>query len=386
MKARVGFVVEQALGHVAYGMNLRAALAHRTDLDIVWLEVPYAPSGIESLPLLRSNWTLRGSLRARRLLQDAVREAPLDALFIHTQTVSLFAGGFMSRIPTLLSLDATPMNLDTLAGAYAHSVSHPTIERLKKRLLTRVVRRARQYTTWSRWAKDSLIADYGADASRVTVIHPGTTLSNFPERRATPAGMHDGPLRLLFVGGDFERKGGDLLLSVYREHLRGLCELHLVTAAELPAAKLPAEHGVHVYNGVKPHSEQLLKLYRESDVFVLPTRGDCLAVVLGEAMASGLPIITTPVGAHAEAVEEGESGFVVPVDDAQLLRERLERLAQNRQLVASMGARSRLIGEQRFDMAKGAEQIADILTTLAREGQQQRARENQDGMVMERLA
>ena len=170
-------------------------------------------------------------------------------------------------------------------------------------------------------------------------------------------------------------------MSVYREHLRGLCELHLVTAA-----KLPAEHGVHVYNGVKPHSEQLLKLYRESDVFVLPTRGDCLAVVLGEAMASGLPIITTPVGAHAEAVEEGESGFVVAVDDAQVLRERLERLAHDRQLVASMGARSRLIGQQRFDMAKGAEQIADILTTLAREGQQQRARENQDGMVMERLA
>ncbi len=379
MRARIGFVVEQALGHVAYGMNLRAALAHRDDLDIVWLEVPYEPSGFERLPLLRSNWTLRGSLRARRLLHDAVREGQLDALFIHTQTVSLFAGGFMSRIPTLLSLDATPLNLDTLAGAYAHSVSHPAIERVKKRLLTRVVSRARQYTTWSRWAKDSLVADYGADASRVTVIHPGTTLSNFPERRATPAGMHDGPLRILFVGGDFERKGGDLLLSVYRQHLRGLCELHLVTAAELPE-----EDGVHVYNGVKPHSEQLLTLYRESDVFVLPTRGDCLAVVLGEAMASGLPVITTPVGAHAEAVEEGESGFVVAVDDATALRDRLARMASDRQLVASMGARSRLVGEQRFDMAKGAEQIADILATLASEGRQQRAREHQDGMMMER--
>lgn len=381
MKARVGFVVEQALGHVAYGMNLRAALAHRSDLDIVWLEVPYAPSGLERLPLLRSNWTLRGSLRARRLLQDAVREAPLDAIFIHTQTVSLFAGGFMSRIPTLLSLDATPMNLDTLAGAYAHTVSHPGIERLKKRLLTRVVRRARQYTTWSRWAKDSLVADYGADASRVTVIHPGTTLAKFPEQRAIPAGMHDGPIHLLFVGGDFERKGGDLLLQVYREHLRGLCELHLVTAAVLPA-----EDGVHVYNGVKPHSEQLLKLYRESDVFVLPTRGDCLAVVLGEAMAAGLPIVTTPVGAHAEAVDEGASGFIVPVDDAEALRERLQRLANDRALIASMGARSRAIGEQRFDMATGAEQIADILATLAREGKQMRKHENQDGMVMERLA
>jgi glycosyltransferase involved in cell wall biosynthesis len=90
-----------------------------------------------------------------------------------------------------------------------------------------------------------------------------------------------------------------------------------------------------------------------------------LAVVLGEAMAAGLPILTTRVGAHAEAVEDGESGFVLNVDDALGLRDRLDRLADNPALRARMGERSRRIGEQRFDMQKNANRIADILMDLS---------------------
>jgi glycosyltransferase involved in cell wall biosynthesis len=150
------------------------------------------------------------------------------------------------------------------------------------------------------------------------------------------------------------------LLDVFRAHLRGICELHLITGADVASGG-----GVHVYRGLKPHSAELLRLYSDSDVFVLPTRADCLAVVLGEAMASSLPNITTRVGAHAEAVEDGESGFLLDVDDGPALRERIERLANDPALSARMGRRSRQIGEERFDMDKNANRIADLLIELA---------------------
>jgi glycosyltransferase involved in cell wall biosynthesis len=82
-------------------------------------------------------------------------------------------------------------------------------------------------------------------------------------------------------------------------------------------------------------------------------------------MASSLPIITTRVGAHAEAVEDGESGFLLDVDDGPALRERIERLANDPALSARMGRRSRQIGEERFDMDKNANRIADLLIELA---------------------
>jgi glycosyltransferase involved in cell wall biosynthesis len=202
------------------------------------------------------------------------------------------------------------------------------------------------------------VKDYGVDADKVVVVPPGATLENYPDPKKRGP-RRPGPTRLLFVGGDFARKGGDLLLDVFQKHLKGLCELHLVTAADVPQGD-----GVFVYKGVKPHSAELHRLYADSDVFVLPTRADCFAVVLGEAAASSLPIITTPVVAQAEAVQEGKNGFVVEVDDGAALRDRLERLAKSPELCAEMGRVSRRIAEERFDMGKNANRILDLLLSI----------------------
>jgi glycosyltransferase involved in cell wall biosynthesis len=367
MRPRVGFVMEQALGHVAYAIAMKHALAGRTDLEPVWLDVPFPAGAIGKVPVLGTNWTVRGSLRARRAIARAHAERPLDALFVHTQTISLFSGDLMARIPTLLSLDATPLNYDELTPWYGDRVHPEPVERAKLLAHRAVMRRVKKFTTWSEWAKCSLVKDYGAPAADVTVLYPGTTLSNFaptgprPERRS-------GPLRILFVGGDFVRKGGDLLLDVFRTSLFRTSELHLVTGADIAPGK-----GVFVYKGLKPHSPELLRRFAEADVFVLPTRGDCLAVVLGEAMASSLPIITTRVGAHPEAVVDGESGFVLAKDDGEALRDRLERLAADPALAPRMGQKSRQIGEERFDMNKNANRIADMLVDLGRPSASRRA-------------
>jgi len=79
-----------------------------------------------------------------------------------------------------------------------------------------------------------------------------------------------------------------------------------------------------------------------------------------------LPIITTRVGAHAEAVEDGRSGFLIDKDDANALRDRIDRLERDRALCFDMGMRSREIGEDRFNMQKNANRIADILIGISR--------------------
>lgn len=356
---RIGFVLEQALGHVAYGMALKKALAGRRDFEPVWIDVPYGMEGFGKVPVVGRNWTLRGSLRARQMVLKELERGALDALFVNTQTVSLFLGGVASRIPTMLSLDATPLNYDELAEWYGDSVQAAPIEKLKLAAHRKVMSQMAWFTTWSEWAKGSLVSDYGAEGSKVTVLPPGTTLGNYPAPGSKEFWKGDRPLRVLFVGGDFRRKGGDLLLKLQEEFFPQNVELHLVTAAELPPRP-----GVFVYHGVKPHSPELLKLYRECDVFALPTRGDCLAVVLGEAMASQLPIITTRVGAHAEAVVDGESGFVIGKDDFEALKNRVGRMLADPELVARMSERSRKLGEERFDMQKNADQIGDLLLGL----------------------
>jgi glycosyltransferase involved in cell wall biosynthesis len=83
-------------------------------------------------------------------------------------------------------------------------------------------------------------------------------------------------------------------------------------------------------------------------------------------MASSLPIVTTRVAAIPEAITDGQSGFVIESGDAEALRDRLERLAASPDLRARMGRSSRRVGEDRFDMDKNANRIADLLLELSR--------------------
>jgi len=91
-----------------------------------------------------------------------------------------------------------------------------------------------------------------------------------------------------------------------------------------------------------PHSPQrkLPQFYGDADVFVFPTLLEGLGLVVLEAMASGLPVITTARGPD-EVVRDGIDGFVVPIRDADAIAERLRILQCNPDLRAEMGRRAR---------------------------------------------
>jgi glycosyltransferase involved in cell wall biosynthesis len=167
-------------------------------------------------------------------------------------------------------------------------------------------------------------------------------------------------VRLLFVGGDFERKGGDLLLEVWRHHLADLCELHLVTRGDVSS-----QPGVNVYRTLSPNDRELRALYHYCDALVLPTRGDCFSLASIEAMAAGLPVITTAVGGIPEIVEDQASGYLIAPNDGMALRLAVERLAADGDRRQAMGAHGRALAEERFDARRNTRQLLDVLAQAA---------------------
>jgi len=158
------------------------------------------------------------------------------------------------------------------------------------------------------------------------------------------------------VGGDFVRKGGDLLLDVFRKRLRGRAELVLVTRDELPP-----EPGVFVHNGVQANSDTLRNLYATSDIFVLPTRADCYSLVCMEALAASLPIVATRVGGIPDMIREGETGHVIGVDDAGALGDALSSLVESPTRRAEMGRRGRQDATQRFESRENARRLFEFV-------------------------
>jgi glycosyltransferase involved in cell wall biosynthesis len=354
-----GFLLEQSLGHVTHTKNLLTNVALDPEVHAHWGLIDFEATGIAGrIPVYKSNWTVRAGVRARRKVARMNRKIRLDALFFHTQVPAVLAQSWLREIPGIVSLDATPLQYDELGAFYKHARGPAWLENWKWRLNRDCFKSARRLVAWAEWTKLGLVRDYEVPAEKITVIPPGVNVNEW--RRSTPRVPHTDPVKILFVGGDLERKGGLVLLEAFRalRHL-GL-ELHLVTKD-----RLAPEPGVFVYNNLQANSQPLKDLYHTCDIFALPTFGDCLPMVLSEAGASGMAIISTDVAGIPEIIRNGETGLTVPVGNAALLTQALAELATNPALRVTLGERAVAHVTRHYDAPTNAKLLLDLLKAEA---------------------
>lgn len=357
MIVRATFVMEQHIGHYTYYQNLRRSVEQDDRVQARWVPVTYTGSAglLERLPGLPSG--VRGTLNGRSEVRRGLLNGEADVLFFNTQVPAVLGGDLTRRRPYVIATDLTPVQYDRLGTLYGHSPDRPgLLSAYKHRVNRALFCGAAQVLPWSNWAGTSLIDDYGVDPQRVTVIPPGVDL-----HRWTPGNRQaGGPVRLLFVGGDLERKGGAVLLEAYRALPRGLAELHLVTRT--PVAP---EEGVIVYHNMQPNTPALLALYQNSDVFVLPTQAEAFGIAAVEATATGLPVVATRVGGLADIVAEGETGLLVPPGDGPALARALRQLVESPGLCRKMGHAARRRAEHSFDAQRNAARVIACLVAAA---------------------
>ena len=290
-----------------------------------------------------------------RRVHSRPRQGRPDAVYIHTQVASLFVVDVMRVVPAIISTDATPMNYDGLGEGYGHRHQGAALEGAKLLLNQRALRSARAVVAFSAGRPTQWSTTTGSPRTASQVIPSGVDLDVFGPGEGARG---PGPVRVLFVGGDFVRKGGaDLLEAVNR--LGPLVEVDVVTA-EAPA-QLPAGVTVRVHAGLRPESPELAALYRRSDVFCFPTLGDCSPRVVAEAMASGLPVVATEVGGIREMVVDGHSGLLVPVRSTGRLAEALGRLAVRPEERHAMGDAGLRLARAHHDAARNAELLFDLM-------------------------
>lgn len=356
----IGFIMEQTLGHITHDMNLQATLATQKSFTYERFPVLFHNKDIyDRLPIIRNNWTLKASLRARDWLKSRRYAPPLDAVFFHTQVTTLFSIGWMQRHPSIISMDATPKNIDSLGEAYQHTPSRSrSIEAWKDSLNAEAYQAAKGIITWCQWAKNSLINDYGIDGDKITVIPPGVDTEHWNLPRET---RDSSRLHLLFVGGNFRRKGGPLLLKAF-EKLPKSCILDIVTQDPLNGMEMDR---VYVHNDVKANSPEMLALFQKADIFVFPTNGDCLPLAVMEAMAASLPVIASNVGAISEEVEDGVTGYLIPAGDESALVDRLEFFIRNPQSIREMGMKGRERALTLFNSKNNYQSLINCMLNIA---------------------
>ena len=149
----------------------------------------------------------------------------------------------------------------------------------------------------------------------------------------------NGKLRVLFAGSMSQRKGlGDLLAAV---KLLKRSDVELIVMGSLQAPmEFYREYGEFTYEPSRPHPE-VLALMRRCDVFCLPSIVEGRALVMQEAMSQGLPLLITPNTGGEDLIDEGVTGFLVPIRSPGKIAEKINWFADHRATLPEMSRAAR---------------------------------------------
>jgi glycosyltransferase involved in cell wall biosynthesis len=205
--------------------------------------------------------------------------------------------------------------------------------------------------TMSAHVSRSLVEQYGCLPTRVECVYAG---ANVERPDAGNLGLERfAQKNILFVGIDWHRKGGAVLLEAFREVRRTHPTAQLTIVGCAPKVSMA---GCRVVGRVKPG--EVAKFYQTASLFCLPTIAEPFGIVLLEAFAHGLPIVTTNIGAIPDFVEQGRSGYMVECNDAAQLVNRLNELLGDPFKCAAFGARGQALVDDRYTWRATAESLA----------------------------
>jgi glycosyltransferase involved in cell wall biosynthesis len=227
----------------------------------------------------------------------------------------------------------------------------------------RAYEKAATVFTFSEVVRQAFIKQVGLPPDRVVTTYagPNLDLSRIPDRSRI-SGI-DAPPTVLFIGREFERKGGDLLLKAFARVRARIPDARLLVVG--PQAMTIAEAGVTNLGLLRKDEPrewaQLIKAYRSADVFCFPTRYEPFGIVILEAMLFGLPCVATRTGAIPEMIQEGETGYLVAPEDIDSLAARLTSLLGDRGLSRVLGEAGQKRADQLFTWQAVTGKMLDVM-------------------------
>ena len=225
------------------------------------------------------------------------------------------------------------------------------------------------YTTVSSpWAAASVRDHYCKPEALVRSLSWGCNMAHVSRDDVAPPPREGDPCRLLFIGLDWERKGGDIVLETAAIlHDRGFaCHFDLVGAVPDVAVSAPnvTLHGL-LKKSDPVQFDKLLGLLRGASILYLPTRQDCTPMVFAEANALGVPALASDVGGVSGVITHGENGLLLSGDaTAADFADSIITLWGDRPRYLAMRKTARAAYDERLNWSAWAKGIAEMIDQL----------------------
>lgn len=347
--------------HLLTGIAARGALVGAVDaspsraVDSVARAVAFSPSrarwyeryGLS--PILRRRMSATARRRVRRAARHADATLQLGAWFdvgpLGAQLRTSFHDGNIAVYLRRPDLQRRPS---------------PALVRRAVRFERSLYSRMDLIFPMSDWLRQSFLEDFDVPEENVVTVRFG------PNYHGTPAELPERDFsrpRFLFVGKDFERKGGPELIRAFAAVRRSVphAELWVVGPTSAPESGPGVTWFGRLSRSDPREDAELRRLWSEATAYVMPSRFEPAGFVFAEAMSYGLPIVAADTGAMPEIVRPGVGGLVAPPGDAEALAEVLLEIASDADGAAEMGAESRRAFETSYNWDSVSERILSAI-------------------------
>lgn len=360
-------------GVQVYSDYLSAGLAAREELDVhVVTAVKGLPDGrvfvtpegvtVHQLPLCHRYQFLTDSLVNSPRIYRAIRE--IDPHIVHVQTSRLYPPAALERgYPSVITIHGIYFAEARLVRGFREKFRSLYGRLVEKNSL----RRARHVICLNEYARSVVRSLLRTEDVRV--------IDNAVDDRFFEVVRREEPGRVLFAG-----------LITDRKNLMGLLDAARLVAARYPGLRLRVAG--HILDqeyfeqckrfvetwGIASNVEFLgnvsadgmLDELAAANALVLPAKQETSPMIISEAMAAGTPVIATPVGGMPEVVRDGQTGFIVPLGDAEVLAGRIVELLESSELRDQMGAAARQVAEERFRRSVVLDKTVDFYRDVLR--------------------
>jgi len=198
----------------------------------------------------------------------------------------------------------------------------------------------------SKWSAESAINFYGANESKISIIDFGANLLFEPQKKLIPfSTLQNETCNILFIGVDWDRKGGDVAYKTFLKLRREGFKCRLIVVGCEPTLKEgSADIKVIPFLNKKNNRDfyKLFNIYSQSHFLLLPTKADCTPIVFSEAAAFGIPVITTNTGGISSVVHEGINGYLFPINtDECRYSDKIKSVFEDKDLYSKLRQNSR---------------------------------------------
>lgn len=344
--------------YVVTGSNQTKDIQVNSQLDVSFLRIP-------KMPIVKSFMLAQASNRKlqrvnRRLQVDIVHpQLPLTPSFA---VPPKFGKALICTVHSTWKGEAEAIRSEPFARLNANEKFLVNFNWFLRFFEENMIHRARKIIAVSHFTKRELTKYYKIPAHKIIVIHNGVDINKFhPATNKLKAkqalGLNPSDLAIVSVGRLYARKGLFTLIESMPEVIKHFPTVKFIISGKgqsdemkklvAHANKLGVRNNI-VFTGYTPDRE-LPKLYQAADVFAFSTFYEHHPFAVLEALATGLPVVTTKVGGIPETIQSGRNGLLVPPFNSKQFSEKILHLLNHPKEAVEMGLKARKTVEKQLD-------------------------------------